>query len=333
MLQATNKKEKVFIIGGAGYVGSQLVLELLKNSYEVTVYDLMIYGNVLPKDNPNLKIIAGDVRDIAKLEKTMKNQDVIIHLACISNDPSFELNPQLGYEINFKCFEPLVITAKKLGIKKFIYASSSSVYGVKNIKEVSEEESLEPLTDYSKFKVKCENVLLSHTGPNFIGSILRPATVCGYSPRQRLDLVVNILTNLGYHKKEITIFGGKQLRPNIHIDDMVNAYICIMNSDLNKIKNQIFNVGFENQSVEALALNVKKNISGDVKLSYKKSDDNRSYHISSKKISRVLGFTPKKNIDQAIKDLIQAFDKKKLTNTFSDENYFNIKKMQKINLN
>jgi nucleoside-diphosphate-sugar epimerase len=333
MLQANKKKEKVLIIGGAGYVGAQLVLELLKNSYQVTVYDLMIYGNVLPNNHPNLKIIVGDVRDVIKLEKSMKNQDVIIHLACISNDPSFELNPQLGYEINFKYFEPLIISAKKSGIKKFIYASSSSVYGVKDIKEVSEEESLAPLTDYSKFKVKCENVLLSYTDSNFVGAILRPATVCGYSPRQRLDLVVNILTNLAYHKNEITIFGGKQLRPNIHIDDMVSAYICLINSDSEKIKNQIFNVGFENQSVEDLALNVKKNISGKVKLLYKKTDDNRSYHISSKKIFKVLGFSPKKNIDQAIKDLIQAFDKKKLINTFSDENYFNIKKMQKINLN
>ena len=332
MTQVIKKTRKILVIGGAGYVGSQLVLELLKNSYKVTVYDLMIYGNVLPNNNPNLTIIVGDVRDMEKLKKTIKNHDVVIHLACISNDPSFELNPKLGYEINFKCFEPLVLLAKNLGIKRFLYASSSSVYGIKETKEVNEETSLEPLTDYSKFKAKCENVLMSHTDSNFIGTVLRPATVCGYSLRQRLDLVVNILTNLGYHKKIITIFGGKQLRPNIHISDMVDAYLCLINSDSKKVQNQIFNVGYENYTVEKLALAVKKNVKGEVKLLYKKSDDNRSYHISSKKISKVLGFNPKRNIDQAIKDLIKAFDNKLLKNPLDNENYFNIKKMQKINL-
>ena len=194
--------KKIIVIGGAGYVGSQLVAKLLKDNYEVTVFDLMIYGNNLPSNDKKLRLVQGDVRDIQKLKKSLKNQDALIHLACISNDPSFELNPKLGQEINFDCFEPLVVTSKELGIKHFIYASSSSVYGVKDTPTVTEEASLEPLTDYSKFKAQCEEILLSHTNDNFIGTIIRPATVCGYSPRQRLDLVVNILTNHAYHKKK-----------------------------------------------------------------------------------------------------------------------------------
>jgi nucleoside-diphosphate-sugar epimerase len=324
--------KKIIVIGGAGYVGSQLVAKLLKDNYEVTVFDLMIYGNNLPSNDKKLRLVQGDVRDIQKLKKSLKNQDALIHLACISNDPSFELNPKLGQEINFDCFEPLVVTSKELGIKHFIYASSSSVYGVKDTPTVTEEASLEPLTDYSKFKAQCEEILLSHTNDNFIGTIIRPATVCGYSPRQRLDLVVNILTNHAYHKKKIKIFGGTQLRPNIHISDMVDSYLCLLKAEKKKISNQIFNVGFENYSVETLALMVQKNIKKKVELEYSESDDNRSYHINSDKIRTTLDFNPKKNIDEAIKDLITAFDKNILSNTFENEEYFNIKKMQKMNL-
>ena len=195
----------------------------------------MIYGNNLPIDDKNLTVIKGDVRDISKLKKSLNNQDAVIHLACISNDPSFELNPKLGKEINYDCFKPLVIASKEMGIKHFIYASSSSVYGVKNIPDVTEAATLEPLTDYSKFKVQCEEILLSTTNSNFIGSVIRPATVCGYSPRQRLDLVVNILTNFAYHKKIIKIFGGAQLRPNIHISDMVDSIYAYLNPMLKKL--------------------------------------------------------------------------------------------------
>jgi nucleoside-diphosphate-sugar epimerase len=293
--------KKIIVIGGAGYVGSQLVAKLLKDNYEVTVFDLMIYGNNLPSNDKKLRLVQGDVRDIQKLKKSLKNQDALIHLACISNDPSFELNPKLGQEINFDCFEPLVVTSKELGIKHFIYASSSSVYGVKDTPTVTEEASLEPLTDYSKFKAQCEEILLSHTNDNFIGTIIRPATVCGYSPRQRLDLVVNILTNHAYHKKKIKIFGGTQLRPNIHISDMVDSYLCLLKAEKKKISNQIFNVGFENYSVETLALMVQKNIKKKVELEYSESDDNRSYHINSDKIRTTLDFNPKKKLMKLLK--------------------------------
>ena len=322
---------RILVIGGAGYVGTVLVNELLKKNYKVTVYDLFIYGNNFT-ENPNLILEKGDVRDISKIKNIIKNNDIIIHLACISNDPSFELNPKLGKEINLDCFEPLINEAISSGIKKFIYASSSSVYGVKDTKNVTEEMKLEPLTDYSKFKAECENILLSKSNDNFICTVLRPATVCGYSPRQRLDLVVNILTNFAYFKNAITVYGGSQMRPNIHIDDMVNAYICLLEEDTKKIKDQIFNVGFENHSVLDLANLVKRNSKNKVSVNIQETDDNRSYHVSSSKILKTLKFKPKKNIDLAIKDLINAFEIKKLVNTFGNENFFNIKKMQKINL-
>lgn len=324
--------KNILVIGGAGYVGSVLIPKLLFLNYRVTVYDLMIYGNTLPTNNQNLKIVKNDIRNIKELEKVLINQDAIIHLACVSNDPSFELNPKLGKEINYDCFEPLVNLSKKNKIKHFIYASSSSVYGVKPNLNVDEKCYLEPLTDYSKFKAECENILIKYSSSEFITTILRPATVCGYSKRQRLDLVVNILTNLGYHTKEIKIFGGNQLRPNIHIDDMADAYIHILKSEKSKVANQIFNVGFENHSVEDLAKIVKKKINKKIDLVYCPSEDNRSYHINSNKIKKILGFQPKKNIADAIQDLVDAFEKKLLLDPLNNIEYSNIKKMQSINL-
>lgn len=323
--------KKVFITGGAGYVGSVLTPYLLKKGYLVTVYDLFIYGNTL-ENNKNLKIVKGDVRDLELLKKSIFNHDIVIHLACISNDPSFELNPILGKEINLDSFLPLVKLSKESGIKRFIYASSSSVYGIKKEKNVNEDMLLEPLTDYSKFKADCEKILLKEKTNNFIVSILRPATVCGFSPRQRLDLVVNILTNLAYHKREISVFGGDQLRPNIHIDDMVRAYELFILIDGNKINGEIFNVGFENKSVLELAEEVKIVIGDDVKIQRVPTEDNRSYHISSEKIKENLGFKYNSTILNAIQDLKKAFDEKKLNNPMKNIDYFNIKKMQFINL-
>ena len=226
--------KRIFITGGAGYVGSVLVPYLISKGHIITVLDLMLYGETLKKDK-NLNIVKGDIRNVGLLKKTIPGNDIVIHLACISNDPSFELNPTLGKQINLDAFTPLVQISKNLGIKKFIYASSSSVYGVKKEKNVNEEMSLEPLTYYSKFKADCEKILFEYNSKDFSAVVLRPATVCGYSPRQRLDLVVNILTNLAYHNREITIFGGDQLRPNIHIQDMVRAYELFINEDNEKI--------------------------------------------------------------------------------------------------
>jgi nucleoside-diphosphate-sugar epimerase len=323
--------KKIFITGGAGYVGSVLAPYLIKKNYEVTVFDLMLYGETLIK-NKNLRIIKGDIRNTKLLKEAIKGHDTVIHLACISNDPSFELNPTLGKEINLDAFKPLVEISKNLNVKKFIYASSSSVYGIKEGKNVDESMSLEPLTDYSKFKADCEKILLKYNSNDFVTVILRPATVCGYSPRQRLDLVVNILTNLAYHNREITVFGGDQLRPNIHIQDMVRAYELFIETNDKNINGKIFNIGFENSTVNKLALNVKKIIGPDVIIKNLPTNDNRSYHISSKKIENELGFKTKYNILNAIEDLKNAFDNKLLSNCLKNENYFNIKKMQSAKL-
>jgi nucleoside-diphosphate-sugar epimerase len=326
------KSKSIFITGGAGYVGSVLVPKLLSVGHRVTVLDLMIYGEDTLEDHPNLTKQKGDIRNIDLLKKIIPGHDSVIHLACISNDPSFELNPALGKSINLDAFSPLVEISKDAFVKRFIYASSSSVYGIKEEKDVHEEMTLEPLTDYSKFKAECETILSNFHDDDFITVTLRPATVCGYSPRQRLDVVVNILTNLAYHKGEISVFGGSQLRPNIHIEDMAEAYMVILDAPDEKVSKKVFNVGCENHSVLELAKNVQEVVSGNVKLVVSPTDDLRSYHVSSEKILKELGFATRHSIKQASIDLVQAFEKGLLPNSLEDERYFNIKRMQSIHL-
>ncbi|MBC8182544.1 SDR family oxidoreductase, partial [candidate division KSB1 bacterium] len=229
-------------------------------------------------------------------------------------------------------FRPLVEISKNGGVERFIYASTSSVYGIKEEKDVHEEMALEPLTDYSRFKADCEKILTKYQSDNFTTVTIRPATVCGYSPRQRLDVVVNILTNLAYHKREISVFGGDQLRPNIHIADMVKAYLVLLNAPKEKIAGKIFNAGYENQPVRQLAETVKSVIGEDVKLVTIPSDDNRSYHISSEKIKQELGFEATHTIRQAVEDLCSAFDQGLLPDSLENEMYFNIKRMQNLSL-
>jgi nucleoside-diphosphate-sugar epimerase len=324
--------KKVFITGGAGYVGAVMVPHLLEQGFEVTVLDLMIYGEHVLQKHDNLNAIKGDIRDQELLKKIILGHDVVIHLACISNDPSFELNPDLGKSINLDAFRPLVEISKNSNVKRFFYASSSSVYGIKDEPNVHEETILEPLTDYSIFKAECEKILAEYQSDDFTTTTIRPATVCGYSPRQRLDVVVNILTNLAYHKREISIFGGDQLRPNIHIADMVEAYMVLLRAPKEKIAGQIFNAGYENQSVKEIAETVKNVVGEDVKLITTPTDDNRSYHISSNKIKTELGFVAKHTIRDAVEDLCTAFEDNLLPNSLDDQMYFNIKRMQNLEL-
>jgi len=329
---ADKQFQHIFITGGAGYVGAILVPKLLDKGYHVSVLDLMIYGEEVLPDHPKLKKIKGDIRDRELLAKVIPGHDVVIHLACISNDPSFELNPDLGKEINLDAFEPMVQISVAAGVKRFIYASSSSVYGIKETPNVTEDMELEPLTDYSRFKAMCEDILAKYQSEDFTTVTIRPATVCGYSPRLRLDLVVNILTNLAINKGEITVFGGKQLRPNLHIEDMTDLYCYLLELPSAQIAGGIYNAGYENHPVGELADIVKEVVGPKVNITTTPTDDNRSYHVSSEKIRKELNFVPKHTIGDAVKDLKKAFDEGKVPNSLSDPKYFNVKLMQNIEL-
>lgn len=335
-----NKFKKILVTGGAGYVGAVLVPKLLHKGYEVKVIDLYIYGeNVLDevKNNPNLKQIKGDIRDKDLLERELKGIDAVIHLACISNDPSYELDPTLGKSINYDAFIHLVDISKRVGVKRFIYASSSSVYGIKDEDNVTEDLPLEPLTDYSKYKALCEDYLLKQRSPGFVVLILRPATVCGYSPRLRLDLSVNILTNHAVNKGKITVFGGEQRRPNIHIEDMTDLYVKTLEYPDEKIDGKVFNAGYYNMKMMEIARVIQKVVLNEMnrdslKIITSPSDDNRSYHISSEKIRHELGFEAKRPVEAAVKDLCDAFRAGKIPDAMEDKRYYNIKTMQAIKL-
>lgn len=326
----------VLVTGGAGYVGAVLVPKLLKAGHFVKVIDLYLYGtDVLDavKGHPNLRQIQGDIRDTDLLEKEIPGTDAIIHLACISNDPSYELNPNLSKTINYDAFMPLVAIAKKNKVQRFIFASSSSVYGVKETDNVTEDLDLEPLTDYSKYKALCEEHLLKEQIKDFTVLILRPATVCGYSPRLRLDLTVNILTNHAITNNRIKVFGGGQKRPNIHIEDVTDLYVESLRYPKEKIAGKIFNAGYENHTVRQIADLVKENLARPgIEIVVEPTNDNRSYHISSEKIQRELGFKPRHTIAGAVRDLKKAFESGKIPNAMTDNRYYNIKTMQAVNL-
>jgi nucleoside-diphosphate-sugar epimerase len=323
--------ETVLVTGGAGYVGSVLVPKLLKEGFKVKVLDLYVFGEgVLDgvKDHPNLEQIKGDMRSVELLERIIPTCDAVIHLACISNDPSFELDPELGKSINYDCFLDLVRISKKHDVCRFIYASSSSVYGIKDDPNVTEDLPLEPLTDYSKFKALCEDVLLENREPGFATLIIRPATVCGYSPRLRLDLSVNILTNHAVNNGKITVFGGQQLRPNLHIQDMTDLYIQSLRWPDESIDGKIFNAGYENYKMIEIAEMVRNVIGEDVEIVTTPSDDLRSYHVCSDKIRRELGWEPKRTIEDAVRELKDAFADGKVPDAMNDIRYYNLKTMQ-----
>ena len=328
--------KKIFITGGGGYVGHVLVPRLLKN-YKVTVFDTFYFENKLPI-NSNLNIIQGDIRDVIKLEHSSKNHDIFINLACISNDSSFELNESLSTSINLDAFEPMVQIAKKNNIKRFIYASSSSVYGVSDKPNVTEDHPLVPLTLYNKYKGMCEPILFKYTDDDFCGVVFRPATVCGYSPRMRLDLSVNILTNHAFHNKVIKVFGGNQLRPNIHILDYCRFVETLILANSNKINNEIFNVGSENMSIMQIAKVVQKEVQDyldtkeKIAIEMVESSDNRSYHINSDKAYKVLGFRTELTIKNAVKDICDAFTNNLINDPMNNIEHFNVKKIKSLDI-
>jgi nucleoside-diphosphate-sugar epimerase len=321
------------VTGGAGYVGSKLIPKLLQEGFLVTVYDTFWYGKDIfaPISNSaSLNLIEGDIRDTEKLKEALTDCSDVIHLACISNDPSYDLDPKLGEEVNFSSFEPLVRNSVNSGVTRFIYASSSSVYGVKEEERVTEKLPLNPLTDYSKYKAMCEPIILEKSSNNFIATVVRPATLCGYAPRQRLDLSVNILTNHAVNERLIRVFGGDQYRPNLHIDDMCSAYIALLKQPGHSINGEIFNVGAENMTIREISNVVASEIGQPLEVRIENTPDNRSYRVSSDYIKDKIGFTPKFGVRDAVRDLSEAFKSGLLNNSLSDSRYFNLKRMNEL---
>ena len=262
----------------------------------------------------------------------------MIHLACISNDPSFELNPALSRSINYDAFGPLVQLSKAAGVRRFIYASTCSVYGVSDAPDVTEDHPLVPITDYNKYKGLCEPILLAQQSPEFTTVVIRPATVCGYAPRQRLDLTVNILTNHAVNTGRISVFGGEQTRPNIHIDDVTDLYVRLLEFPDAQIAGKTYNAGYQNLTVAELAEKVRavvqQQVPGRAQLDVvtTASDDRRSYRINSEKIRRELGFVPRRTIEDAVQDLVAAFGAGRIPDPMTDHRYYNIKTMQALQL-
>lgn len=329
----------MLVTGGAGYVGAVLVPKLLDAGLKVRVLDWYIFGSdVLDqvKGHPNLEEHKGDIRDRNLLARLLRGCDAVIHLACISNDPSAELNPALTRSVNLDAFAPLVQLSKLAGVRRFIYASSSSVYGLSDEPDVDETHALRPLTDYSRFKALCEPILLEQRSNDFVPVIIRPATVCGYSPRLRLDLTVNILTAHAIERRKITVFGGDQLRPNIHIDDITDLYVRLLGHADERIAGKVFNAGYQNHSVAQIAEMVRGVVQqelpdmGPIDIVTTPTDDHRSYHISSRKIADELGFVPAHGIEDAVRSLTQAFRAGKIADALVNTKYSNIKTMQKV---
>ena len=326
----------VVVTGGAGFCGSRLVPQLLGKGYNVTVFDTMFFGgDHLPADNPNLTVVQGDIRDAAKLAEVFAGKDAVINLACISNDASFELDENLSTSINLDAFEPMVKAAKEAGVKRFVYASSSSVYGVSDSPQVTEDHPLVPLTLYNKYKGMCEPILKKYTDDDFVGVIFRPATVCGHAPRQRLDLSVNILTNHAVTNGKIRVFGGSQLRPNLHVQDYCDLCELLLEAPADKVQNETFNCGYQNMSIMEIAELVKKVVEemmperGNIEIATEPTDDIRSYHINSDKIKRVLGFEPTHTIEEAIRELVMVFRDGGLPDSMDDDRYYNVRTLKK----
>lgn len=331
-----NSIKKVLLVGGGGYVGTELQRMLGESNYQVRVLDTFWYpsgiwnmsdGNFVSK----IEYIEGDIRNRAILREALKGMDACIHLACISNDPSYELNPSLAKSINYEAFMMFVEEANKSSIKKFIYASSSSVYGVKAEENVTEDLECEPLTDYSKYKVLCEDIALTNISKEICLTIVRPSTVCGYSRRQRFDLVVNILTLSALTNSVITVDGGDQFRPNLHIKDMNAAYKLLLEASPKIIDKQIYNVAGENLTVLEIAKKVQYQLSGNCKIEIVPVLDQRSYRVSGTKIKNEIGFIPKYTVDDAINDLKDAISSGRYLNLES-EVYYNMKQMKLLML-
>ena len=306
----------VLITGGCGYKGTVLVPKLLEMDYKVQVLDVQWFGNFL-FSHPNLTLTKGDVRDIDSIN--LQDVDVIIHLSSVANDPCGDLDPKLTWEISALATMQLADKAVREGVKQFIYASSGSVYGIKEEDQVTENLQLKPISEYNKTKMVSERVLLSYQNDMMV-QIIRPATVCGLSPRMRLDVSVNLLTMQALKNGKITVFGGNQARPNIHIEDITDVYLHFMNRPE---CTGIFNAGFENITILEIANLITKYIPAEIIVT--ESNDPRSYRINSDKLLAT-GFKPKKNVEYAIKEIIESYRSGFLRD---EDHFYNLKWMEK----
>src|SRR5947209_4256281 len=307
---------KILVTGACGYKGSVLVPKLLARGHEVVALDAMWFGNFL-EPHPDLTVVKGDVRNPDAIDLT--GVDAIIHLSSVANDPCGDLDPKLTWEISCLATMQLADRAKRFGIKRFIYASSGSVYGIKHEEKVTEDLELLPISEYNKTKMCGERIVLSYKD-DMVVQIVRPATVCGYSPRQRLDVSVNMLTMQALTNGRITVFGGDQTRPNIHIDDITDLYLFLLDHPQHV---GVYNAGFENISILDIANMVVKHVNADVIVT--PSNDPRSYRVNSDRLLAT-GFKPKKTVDDAIREIIQKYNSGELKD---DEKFHNLKWMQK----
>ena len=331
----------VCVPGGAGYVGAVLVPKLLGRGHRVTVLDNYQYGHDV-FDNirgaAGLREVEGDVRDRAAVAKSLQGCDAVIHLACVSNDPSYELDPELSKSINYDCFPMFLEESKRAGVKRFIYASSSSVYGVSEVPDVREDHPLLALTDYSKYKALCEPLVLAQQSPEFTTMVLRPATVCGASPRMRFDLSVNIMTNLAIRNKKITVFGGKQYRPNMHIEDITDLYEQLLLEPAARIAGKTYNAGFQNRTIADIAQIAHDVVCqelpelGPIEIVTTSTDDNRSYRVNSDKIAAELGYRPRHTLEDAVRDICAWHRAGRFPNSLEDPRYFNVRTLKEAAL-
>src|SRR3989344_5464951 len=325
-------KERVLVTGGAGYVGSVLVPKLISAGLDVKIMDWMIFGRKGIENLSEVEIIEGDIRNEKLVRDSIRNIDYVIHLAAIANDPCSNLNHELTKQVNLEASQNLVLCAKKAGVKRFVYASSSSVYGIRNEPSVTEDLELMPLTIYSQTKADAEKAILNQQAKDFHPVCIRSATICGYSPRQRLDLIVNILASDAILKGEVIVNGGEQKRPNVHIEDITNLYTDLISLPENKISGQIFNFGKENHTVNELAELVREVIGENIKIKHNpKTSDSRSYHISSEKIEKAIGEYCKHSISDAIRDLRNAFTQGLIPNP-ENSLYRNIARMKELKI-
>jgi len=311
----------ILITGGCGFVGTVLTQQLLEDGHNVTVVDTQWFGNHLLQ-SPNLNLLKQDIRDVDEIP--LKGVETIIHLANIANDPGVELNPTLSWEVNVLAGQQLIDRAVRVGVKQFIYASSGSVYGVKDEPQVTEDLSLVPISVYNKTKMVAERVFLSYQDQLKVHCV-RPATVCGWSPRMRLDVSVNMLTLQALKKSRITVFGGNQTRPNIHIQDMIRVYKHFLaNSNL---PSGCYNAGFENISILDIAKMVTAKIPAKIIIS--ETNDPRSYRQNSDKLKNT-GFTPKFGVGDAIEELVHKYRSKIL---IDQDNCYTVRWMKHLKLN